>query len=906
MASIAIDRHYLTPMFEPGALAIVGASEREGSIGKILVRNLIDSGYKGKLYAVNPRQKSVFGLPAYDSVEAVPQRLDLAVIATPAETVPGIVESCGRAGTRSAVVLSAGFSETGPRGEKLDRALRDNARHYGVRVIGPNCLGIMRPEIGLNATFARGHALPGSLGLVSQSGALCTAMLDWARPNGIGFSSVVSLGASSDVDFGEILDYLAYDPRTEHILMYIEGIHDARRFVSALRAAARVKPVIALKVGRHVAGSRAARSHTGALVGADDVFDAAIRRAGVVRVDTIGQLVAAALALSAHVSPRGNRLAIVTNGGGPGVMAADRAADLGIPLAELSPAPVAALKQALPPTWSHGNPIDLIGDADPARYRAAVAACLADPEVDGVLAILTPQAMTDPMQAAEQVIAAARESTKPLLACWMGEEQVAGARRLLHDAHIATFRTPESAVDMFAHVSSYYRNQRMLMQTPGPRAFAAAPDLQGARSIVETALAERRRVLSEMESKALLAAFGIPIARTVLTRSANEAMLAAEQFGFPVAMKIDSPDIPHKTDVGGVRLNLSDTQATRAAYAEIVEEAKRRRPEARIAGVIVEPMVLRPNGRELMVGVLRDRVFGPAITFGSGGIAVEVNADRAVALPPLNEFLVADLIGSTRAAKLLGSFRRMPPVHREALEGVLLRVSEMVCELPAIQEVDINPLLADESGVVAVDARIVVDDPGPMADRYEHMAIHPYPAQLEFAWELPDGGRVTIRPIRPEDAEIEQAFVRELSPQSRYLRFMDTLRELTPAMLARFTQIDYSREMAFIAVLRERGGEQAPGVEREIGVCRYVTNPDGDSCEFALVVADGWQRRGLGRRLMSALIEVARNRGLKWMIGHVLAQNAAMLALVGQLGFESDPSSDDPGTRRVTLALRGR
>ncbi len=897
MGNIAIEQHYLTPLFEARSLAVVGASEREGSIGAVLMRNLLDAGYQGKLYAVNPKHPTIFGQKSYESVEAVPQRLDLAVIATPAETVSGIVDSCGRAGTRAAIVLSAGFAETGPRGAKLERELLKVARHHRVRLIGPNCLGIMRPELGLNATFARGQALPGSLGLVSQSGALCTAMLDWAHPNGIGFSSVISVGASSDVDFGEILDYLAYDPRTEHILLYIEGIRDARRFMSALRAAARVKPVIVLKVGRHAVGSRAARSHTGALVGADDVFDAAVRRAGVVRVNTIGQLVAAAQALSAHVSPRGNRLAIVTNGGGPGVMAADRAADLGIPLATLAPETIAALKVALPDAWSHGNPVDLIGDAGPERYRAAVTACLADPDVDGVLTILTPQAMTDSTKTAEEVIAAAKGSNKPLLACWMGREQVLEARRAFSRAHIPAFATPEPAVEMFAHVSSYYQNQRLLLQTPGPRAFPTAPDLQGARLIIENALAERRRTLSEMESKALLAAFGIPIARSLVTRSANEAMLVAEELGFPVAMKVDSPDISHKSDVGGVRLNLPNAAETRLAYGAILDEVKRKRPEARINGVTVEPMVRRPNGRELMVGVLRDEVFGPAIAFGSGGIAIEVHADRAVALPPLNSFLVENLIASTRASKLLGTFRRMPSIDRGALEGVLLRVSEMVCELPWLQELDINPLIADETGVVAVDARIVVDNLAPAADRYEHMAIHPYPSQLVYDWNLSGGRTVIIRPIRPEDAQIEQAFVRNLSPESKYFRFMDTLRELTPAMLARFTQIDYGREMAFIAVLREDGGE------REIGVCRYVTNPDAETCEFALVVADEWQRRGLGRRLMGALIDVARARGLKQMFGHVLAQNTPMLTLVELLGFELSADPEDPSTRRVTLQL---
>jgi len=713
----------------------------------------------------------------------------------------------------------------------------------------------------------------------------------------VGFSSVVSLGGSTDIDFGEIIDYLIEDPKTEHILLYIEGVRNARRFVSALRAAARVKPVIVMKVGRHPAGSRAAVSHTGAIVGLDDVFDAVVKRAGVVRVGTIGQMVAAAQALAAHVRPRGDRLAIVTNGGGPGVMAADRAADLGLPLAELSPPTLERLKAALPPAWSHGNPIDLIGDADAARYRAAVSACLDDDGVDGVLAILTPQAMTAPAEAAQAVIEAAKGSTKPVLACWMGEEQTAAARRSLLQARIPVFRTPDPAVQMFGHVSSFYRNQRALLQTPGPVAAQVPPDLDTARAIVEAALAERREVLSEMESKALLAAFHVPIAKTVVARSAHEAVLIAGETGFPVAMKIDSPDITHKSDVQGVRLNLGSAQAVQAAWQGIMDAAKRLRPEARVNGVTVEPMVRRAHGRELMVGVIRDPVFGPAIVFGTGGTAVEVHRDRAVALPPLNAFLIDEMIRGTRVAKLLGAFRRLPPVDMEALREVLLRVSEMVCELPELAELDINPLIADDAGAIAVDARAVLRPVAARRDRYGHMAIHPYPAHLVSAWQPHEGPRVTLRPIRPEDAEMEQAFVKNLSAETRYFRFMDTLRELTPQMLVRFTQIDYDREMAFVAVVGEDGRET------EVGVARYVANPDGASCEFALVVADGWQRKGLGRRMMEQLIDVARARGLKAMVGHVLAENRGMLSLCQKLGFVVADSDEGPMVKRVTLAL---
>jgi len=893
----SLDRHYLTPLLEPASVAIVGASPRRGSVGAVLLENMQNAGFRGPLFAVNPKHRSVAGIPCHASVRDVPQRIDLAVIVTPAASVRGVLEDCGEAGVRAACVISAGFGEAGPAGEKLERALLDTVRRYRIRMLGPNCLGLMRPEVGVNATFARGGVHTGALGLISQSGAVCTAILDWAAPHGIGFSSVISLGGSADVDFGELVDYLLNDPKTEHILLYIEGVRDARRFMSALRAAARVKPVILMKVGRQPAGSRAAVSHTGAMIGSDDVFEAAVRRAGVVRVATIGQLVAAAHALSRQVRPRGDRLAVITNGGGPGVMAADRAADLGIPLAELSPATIESLKQALPPNWSHGNPIDLIGDADAGRYATALDACLADPGVDGVLAILTPQAMTSPLEVAHALVERAAKRHKPLLTCWMGEAQVAESHALFAQHGIPSFRTPEPAVDMFAHVSAFHRNQKILLQTPGPLAHESRPDLENARLVIDSVLAEHRSVLSELESKALLAAFHIPIARAVLARSPNEAMAVAQELGFPVAMKIDSPDITHKSDAGGVRLNVGNAQAVRESWQTICDNVARLRPNAKVNGVIVEPMAARPNGRELMVGVVRDPVFGPAITFGLGGTAVEVLADRAVALPPLNGVLVDELVRGTRAAKLLGEFRRMPPVDRAALEAVLLRVSEMACELPQVREMDINPLVLDESGALVLDARIVVERLGAALPRYSHMAIHPYPSQLVAEWTASDGARVVVRPIRPEDAEIEQAFVRKLSPESRYFRFMDTIRELTPQMLVRFTQIDYDREMAFIAVT-DAGGE-----ETEVGVARYVTNPDASSCEFAIVVADDWQRRGLGRRLMTQLIEVARARGLASMVGHILATNRSMITLSANLGFTVGESPDDPTVRRATLTL---
>lgn len=887
-----MSQHYLSPLFSPRSVAVIGASDRPESVGGVMFRNMLESGYQGRLYAINPRHASIQGQPAYPDIEAIAEPVDLAVVATRAHTVPDIVEACGRRGVKAAVILSAGFGETGEAGRALERQVLDIARRHGIRLVGPNCLGVMRPAIGLDATFSKGGAKPGNLALVSQSGALCTAILDWARPNDVGFSSIISLGATADVDFGEILDYLVSDPKTESILLYVEGIREARRFMSALRAAARTKPVILVKVGRNEAGSKAALSHTGALVGADDVFDAAIRRAGAVRVSSVVQLFAAAKALSTRFRPTGNHLAIVTNGGGPAVMASDRAADLGVALAELSQDTLRKLDEALPSTWSHANPVDIIGDANAERYRQAITACMQDANVDGVLAILTPQAMTRPLEVAQAVIEVAGQFNKPLLTCWMGDTQVASSREAFAQTRIPSFRTPEPAVEVFSYISAYYQNQKLLMQAPGPLAPHSEPDVEGARLLIENALAEHRKVLSEMESKAVLAAFRIPIARSMVARSPNEALLLAEELGMPVAMKINSPDITHKSDAGGIRLNLGNAQAVRAAWREIIESVQENRPNARIDGVVIEPMVVKPNGRELMVGVTSDPVFGPVITFGAGGVMVEVLGDRSVALPPLNSYLVRNMIQGTHVARLLKQFRHMPPVDMDMLEAMLLRVSEMVCELPHIREMDINPLIVDETGAIAVDARIAVAYPPAGAERYAHMAIHPYPTHLERTVQLPDGIDLIIRPIRPEDAEIEQAFVRGLSSESKYFRFASTLQELSPAMLARFTQIDYDREMALIAVLAEDHSET------EIGVARYIINPDGESCEFALVVADAWQHKGIGHRLMDALMDIARDKGLKAMEGDVLASNRNMLNLVTNLGFEIG-EGEEPTIKKV-------
>ncbi len=882
-------KHYLQKIFEPQSVAIVGASETKDSVGAQVLRNMLESGFEGVIYPVNPKHNRVQGIKTYASIRDIDHPIDLVVIAIPATAIPGVMRQCGEHGVGAVTVLSAGFAEIGRRGQFLQNEIVDIARTHDIPLVGPNCLGLIRPRVGLNVSFAKSQVKTGRVALVAQSGAFCTALLDWADSRGFGFSAVASLGATADVGFGDVLDYLAVDPETTSILLYVEGITDARSFMSGLRVAARLKPVIVVKSGRNESGTRAAVSHTGALVGGDHVFDAAIERAGAVRVTTVSQLFAAAQTLASGTRVEGPRLAIVTNGGGPGVMAADRATDLNVPLAELSQQTIANLSAILPPHWSHSDPVDILGDADRERYRAATEIVLADKNVDGLLVLLTPQAMTDPSGSAEGVIAAARAANKPVLACWMGENLVRDGRKKFADAGMPHFSSPEGGVDAFGYLACYRRNQKALLQAPTPLAKHREPDVEGARLIIEHAMGERRFTLSNAEAKAILRAFHIPTSPSINVNSAADALVAAEGVGLPVAMKINSPDITHKSDVGGVRLNIREPRSVRTAFREMIDGIKKQRPDARVDGVTIEPMLERPHAREIMIGIAHDPVFGPVISFGAGGTAVEIFADSQVALPPLNEYLSRELIRATRAARYLKQFRHLPQADVAKLTDVLQRISEIACELPEVYELDINPLLVDENGVIAVDARVVVATPKTSTEHYGHMAIHPYPPELETTWQLPDGTDVSVRPIRPEDAEIEQDFVQNLSAESKYFRFMQSMDKLTPMMLARFTQIDYDREMALVAVINEHTPEA-----RILGVARYVSNPDKKSCEFALTVADAWQKRGIGRQLMQRLMTVARDRGIEIMEGEVLSNNSKMLRLCERLGFRAARNPDEP------------
>jgi acetyltransferase len=880
----------LKPLFDPTSIAVFGASQNKKSVGAIVFSNILAGGFSGPVVPINPKHKRVAGKPCYANIRDVEDHIDLAVIATPAHTVPGIIRDCGEVGIRNAIVLSAGFGETGTAGKKLESDLLDTARRYNVRLLGPNCVGLVRPTIGMNASFLKATTPAGRLALVSQSGALCSAISDWAEPNHLGFSALVSMGNSADVGFGEVLQFLATDPHTDAILLYVEGVNHARSFISALRGAARIKPVIVLKSGRHVQSSKAAKTHTGALIGSDEVFNAALDRAGAVRVKTFGQLFAAAEMLSARRRAKGGRLGIITNGGGAGVLAADRAGDFNIDLPAPSETTMKFFDKNLPPYWSKGNPIDILGDAPPEHFGMAVSTCMADDNFDGILVMLTPQAMTDASAAAQTVIDAVGEKiSKPVLACWMGETSVRKARELLSSNGIPDFTTPERAVEAFSYLAMHHANRVLALETPGPLSDLDPPDLEGARMIIHAALAEGRSMLSDIEAKAVMRSFHIPTNITLAADSAANALIAAETVGFPVAMKINSPQITHKSDVGGVRTNIRDAAEVKLAYREIMEAAATARPDAALLGVTVERMADIENARELLIGAGRDPVFGPTIMFGAGGTMVEVLSDSAVTLPPLNEVLANRLINRTRVSRLLEVVRNRPSVDRAAVVDVLRRVSELVTELPEVLELDINPLFAGPEAVLAVDVRMAIKRPPAKAGPYDHLAIAPYPKHLVKHLVLDDGTSLTIRPIRPEDAESEQAFVRELSPQTKQLRFMGTVNELSPAMLAQFTQIDYAREMALVAVTNENGKIQ------QHGIARYFINEDNSSCEFAIVVSDKLQHQGIGTKLMKALMEAAREHGLNSIEGSVLARNKPMLNMMTELGFtiRKDPEQDD-------------
>jgi acetyltransferase len=873
----------LDKIFHPRRVAVVGASEQPGKVGYVVLNNLIGRGFEGVVYPVNIKREAVQGIAAYSTLSALPHAPDLAVICTPAATAPGLIDECGRLGIMGVVITSAGFREVGTEGKQLEEEVRAAARRYpGLRIIGPNCLGVMVPSIRLNASFAATMAAPGRVAFISQSGALCTSVLDWACASQIGFSHFLSIGNMLDVGIDDVLDYLAADALTDAVVLYIESITEAREFMSAARAFSRDKPVVAYKAGRFADSAQAAASHTGAMAGVDAVYEAAFRRAGIVRVFDIDEMFDCAELLARQRAPKGSRLAIITNAGGPGVMACDSLLDRRGVLAKLDPATVDKLNRSLPTFWSHGNPLDILGDAPAQRYADALSAVLADSGVDAVLVILTPQAMTDASAAAAAVVEAAKHSSKPVLAVWMGEAAVRDGIVRMNAAGIPTYSTPEHAVRAFMNLVEFRRNREVLLETPRDLPIKFSLDRGKLRHKFDEIAGRNHELLSEDDSKQLLATYGIPVTLPRPAATAEEAVRTAREIGYPVVLKVSSPQITHKTDVDGVALNLADDEAVRRAFERITALAHHLRPEAEIQGVTVQRMITAVHGIEMILGVKRDPVFGPVMMVGFGGIAAEVFQDRALELPPLNERLARRMLESLRSWPLLAGYRGRPVAKVDQLIETLMRFSYLVAHLPEIREVDINPLLVTPTEVIALDARIFVDRLlQPAHTRpHAHLAICPYPEEYTETVGLPDGTEIRLRPIRPEDEPAWKDLLRRSSTESLWKRFRYLFKEATHEMASRFCFIDYDRELALCA---EVVSEDKPLL---IAVARLVADPDHQTADYGVLVADDFQHRGLGRLLTEKCMEVGRRWGLSQVTGETTTDNIAMIRIFRTLGFQ--------------------
>ncbi len=866
----------LDKLAEPRSVVAIGASARVGSVGEAVTRNLLAGGFKGDIHLVNVKGGEIAGRKVFTRLADLPAPADLAVIMTPPETVPGLIEELGTRGTKVAVVITSGPG-SGPFARIANTQWRDSllkaAQPHLLRIVGPNCIGYAAPRIGLNASFGPGKLRGGQIAAVAQSGAVLAALADWGSAQGIGFSHLISMGDMADVDFGDALDLLARDLDTRAILMYVEGITHARKFMSAARGVARVKPVIVLKAGRHAAAAQAAASHTGSMAGSAAVYDAAFARAGLVRVVGLGELFDAAETLGHSIVPRNERLAILTNGGGVGIVATDLLLDGGGELATLSAETIEALDKAMPRIWSRANPVDIVGDADGPRYAHALDILAADRGVGAVLAINVPTALTSAEDAARAIAAAPGLRNVPVIGCWIGGPEAEAGRRVLHDKRIPAYDTPLRAVRGFMHIVQYRRGQRALQRTP-PSIPEGRVDTDLVRRIVKAALAERRELLTEPEAQQVLAAYGIPVVRTEVVADAAAAAAMAREIGFPVVVKVLSREITHKSDVGGVALDLGSEQAVLDAVRDMTNRVCTSAPGAILDGFVVQPMVKRPGAVELILGATEDPVFGPIVLVGHGGVAAEVIDDKALALPPLDAVLAEDALSRTRVDRLLRGYRDRPPAAREAVGEAMIRLSQLIADVDDIAELDINPLLADAAGVLALDARIVVRKPANQ-ERAARFAIRPYPVELETTIEH-RGETLRLRPIRPQDEGMLSAFARHLSREDIRLRFFGPIRELTHEMAARLTQIDYDREMAFLLL----DGEEL------LGVGRLAAEPNFEQAEFALVVASERQRRGYGELLLRHVIDYARSRGIKQIFGHVLRENRKMLSLTERLGFQ--------------------
>ncbi len=891
----------LDALFLPNSVALIGATERPGTVGRTVLENLRHPAFQGTVYAVNSRHSEICGLKAYPSIGEIPEKVDLAVVATPAPTVPRIIGECVDAGVKSAIVISAGFKERGPQGLELERQIQEQMRRGAMRLIGPNCLGLMNPTIGLNATFAKEAPRPGNVAFLSQSGALLTAILDWGQLEQVGFSAIVSTGSMLDVGWGDLIYHFGDDPNTHSILIYMESVGDARSFLSAAREVALQKPIIVIKAGRSEAASRAAASHTGALTGSDEVLDAAFRRSGVLRVGAIADLFYMAEVLSKQPRPKGPRLTILTNAGGPAVLATDALVANGGELASLSEKTMQALDGFLPPHWSHNNPIDILGDADSERYAKAIEIASNDPNSDGLLVILGPQGMTDPAAVAERLKPYARSSGRPVLTSWMGGASIAPGETILNAAGIPTFPFPDTAARAFTYMWRYSYNLRGLYETP---VLAEGGELDPhsrhqAEAIIEAARSQDRVLLNEFESKQVLSHYGIPTVETQIARTEGEAVLCAHALGYPVVLKLFSQTITHKTDVGGVKLNLEDEPSVRSAFQAIRSSVAKKVGPDHFSGVTVQPMIRR-EGYELILGSSIDPQFGPVILFGSGGPLVEVYRDRALALPPLNTTLAQRLMEQTRILTALKGVRGRKPVDLPALESLLVRFSQLVIEQPWISEIDINPLLASPGQFLALDARVVLHPPGTDPDCLPRPAIRPYPSQYVSSWMMKNGASVLLRPIRPEDEPLMVKFHETLSDRSVYLRYFYTLSlssRVAHDRLVRICFVDYDREMAIVAEQRDTTGER-----RILAVGRLVKFHAKNEGEVAVLVSDVCQNQGLGTELFRRVVQVARDEKLARVEAEILPDNLPMKKIAKRLGFRAS-ALDDPTSMRAVLDL---
>lgn len=897
---VSVSKSGLNALFQPTSVALIGATDREGTVGRTILANLINGPLKDKTFLVNPSRNEIFGIKTHKSIQDIGKEIDLAVIATPALTVPDLIGECIAAKTKSAVVISAGFRERGTQGVELEQKIQEKINGSKLRLIGPNCLGIMNPILGLNATFAKDIAAPGRVALLSQSGALLTAILDWSHQEQVGFSAIVSTGSMLDVGWGDLIGYFGDDPETESILIYMESVGDARSFLSAAREVALNKPIIVIKPGRSEAAAKAASSHTGALTGSDEVLDAAFRRCGVLRVQNIADLFYMAEVLGKQPRPQGNKLTIVTNAGGPAVLATDSLISNGGNLAKLSEESVQSLNDFLPPHWSHGNPIDILGDADADRYTKAIEIAAKDPNSDGLLVILAPQGMTDASEVARRLKSAAANSDKPMFASWMGGTSVADGTAILNVSGIPTFPYPDTAARAFTYVWRYAENLRELYEMP-----AGAPEISGdiserVRGQFHDIRETGRTILTEVESKKILSLYGIPTVETHVAHTEDDAVRSSSQIGYPVVLKLFSKTITHKTDVGGVQLNLADEGAVRQAFRKIEATVTEKVGAENFGGITVQPMV-RTDGYELILGSSIDAQFGPVILFGSGGQMVEVYRDRALALPPLNTTLAQRLMEQTRIYAALKGVRGRKPVSLAALEALLVRFSQLVLDQPAISEIDINPLMASADGLVALDARIVLHDGKTNLKKVPKSAIRPYPSEYVSTWLSDDGEKITFRPIRPEDEPLMVKFHENLSDQSVYLRYFHSMTLESRTRHERLVRVcfgDYDRELVLVAETHNA----INGPRGIVGVARISRNQGDQDAEIAIIVCDEWQRSGLGSELLKRIVQIARRERIRLIRAEVLRDNIGMQTIMRRTGFRLK-LLDSSGSMRATLDL---